>query len=209
MNSPEEEQQMDHNQIPVQQIAPRQQGERFSEVVEPEKEKKRSFFNLYPSTRKYKKSSPDFEAFGESDDIKIEAFMKRFAHVAIAEQKKFGIPASLTMAHALLFSQVGENKPTQNANNYFGLICTEDWIGQSFKYKNKCYRQYESAWTSFRDHSLYITTGRFTSMNEAKGLDAQAWINLLSKSKFYENKKHPKELKAIMDKLDLSLLDQD
>ncbi|MEL7123423.1 MAG: glucosaminidase domain-containing protein, partial [Bacteroidota bacterium] len=103
----------------------------------------------------------------------------------------------------------GASKQAQSANNYFGLECTEDWIGASFKAKNECFRQYESAWTSFRDHSLYITTGRFSSMNEAKGLDAQAWINLLSKTDFYENKKHPKELKAIMEKLDLSLLDQE
>ena len=46
-------------------------------------------------------------------------FIKRFAHGAITEQKKYGIPASITMANALLNSWAGQAPWAKEGNNIF------------------------------------------------------------------------------------------
>ncbi len=62
-------------------------------------------------------------------DAGVDAFLTRFGHVAQAEQEKFGIPASVTLATALLYSRAGTAAGTRTHNNYFALGCTADWNG--------------------------------------------------------------------------------
>lgn len=99
------------------------------------------------------------ERLNQADPTMVKAYVARFSHVAKSEQRKYGIPACVIMAGALLQSQAGQYEIAQKGNNQFGLPCTADWQGETIQYKGNCYRKYENAWTSFRDFSLYLTTG--------------------------------------------------
>ncbi len=108
-----------------------------------------------------------------------EAFISRFKQVAKAEQEKFGIPASIILGNAMLISKAGESALVQNGLNFFGLPCTEDWQGEKGVIQGTCYRYYESAWMSFRDHSLYLTTGKFSPMRNYRGKRYTDWAKAL------------------------------
>lgn len=93
------------------------------------------------------------------DDATKRAYLNRFERVAQGEQKKYGVPASVLLATAMLMSQAGSSEATLKGNNHFSLPCTPDWKGDSGQYSGACLRHYENAWTSFRDCSLFLTTG--------------------------------------------------
>ncbi|PHI20560.1 hypothetical protein CEQ90_07355 [Lewinellaceae bacterium SD302] len=105
----------------------------------------------------------------------IRAFLDRFAELARTEQRKFGVPASITLANALLHSRGGTAAASLTANNYFQLGCTSDWIGPTKSLNGLCYREYENAWTSFRDHSLFVTTGQYAPLTRLGSQDYHGW----------------------------------
>ncbi len=84
-------------------------------------------------------------------------YLKRFARVAVAERKKFGLPSSVILAMALLHSTAGQADPAREANNHFGLLCTDFREGKDMEINGRCYRAYENAWSSFRDFSIFVT----------------------------------------------------
>ena len=113
------------------------------------------------------------------EESKILDFIERFSKVAKAEQEKFGIPAAIIMANGLLKSEAGQKSISRNGNNYFGLECTEDWLGERGDEDGRCYRYYDNAWTSFRDHSLFLTTGKMSSLKELGPDNYKAWAQAI------------------------------
>lgn len=119
------------------------------------------------------------EAVKAISPTELKEFLDRFARVAKAEEKKFGIPASLTLAHALLASKAGQSIIAREANNFFVLPCTSDWEGPTARYDGSCLRKYPNAWTSFRDHSLFLTTGPQNDLKKLAGKSSDRWIKAL------------------------------
>jgi len=143
---------------------------------------------------------PFFSSYspGESGEIELsvidastrQAYIKRFGQVAISESKKYGIPASIILANAIIHSNYGQRNLTLNGQNHFGLPCTGGWQGGSGNYDNNCYRHYDNAWMSFRDHSLYLTSGKFAPLRQLSSGDYKAWaagLEKLAYSDIYDN----------------------
>lgn len=133
----------------------------------------------------------------------VTAFVRRFGKVAANEEGKFGIPAALTLGHGLLMSQGGAAAIAVQGNNFFRLRCTPDWQGLTLEADGNCYRHYETAWMSFRDHSLFITTGKFSSTRELRGQDYRRWIATLQKLGFYQRASDAKAVEAVIETLAL------
>lgn len=125
-----------------------------------------------------------FDHLVKIDDATKLAFLERFANVAINERKKFGIPSSIILANALLHSTAGRNDLAKNGNNHFALVCDANWAEKSGDYRGQCYRHYDNAWASFRDHSNYITTGNFSSLRQLSASDYKAWAAGLERGQF-------------------------
>ncbi len=155
------------------------------EVVAPPIQKpKTSLMDFFKSTFSSKKRvDPKAELANIDDSIK-EAYIKRFAHVAENEQKKFGIPASIIIANSLVHSLAGTSSYASNGNNHFNISCSRNWAGEKFEYGSKCYRKYDNAWASFRDHSIYITNGKFKYLKGLKSTDYKAWAKGLGSAQY-------------------------
>ncbi len=117
------------------------------------------------------------------DDATRRAYLSRFARVAQGEQKKYGVPSSVLLATALLMSQAGESEAARKGNNHFALHCSPDWQGESGQYSGACLRHYENAWTSFRDCSLFLTTGSNARLCPEGG-NYKEWAKALGKMGF-------------------------
>ena len=142
------------------------------------------------------------------DESTKEAYLKRFAHVAINEQKKFNIPASVILANALLHSCSGKSNLAQQANNHFAVICGSDWNHSSVDSNGKCYRNYETAWMSFRNHSEYITSRKFEDLKNLGTSDYKAWAKGLEKNKFSTERNLSSSLIRIIEQYSLNDLDE-
>lgn len=137
----------------------------------------------------------------------IQSFINRFTPVAKAEQSKYGIPASVILANGILHSQAGQTGVTRRGNNYFGLTCSPQWKGGTTSQDGICYRTYESAWFSFRDHSLYLTSGRFSRLASLSPRDYSSWAKALEELQFSGYQNLSQSLIFIIRKFDLARLD--
>jgi hypothetical protein len=178
--------------------APRQAKEGYTVKTPPQKQDQNVFaidpLGVSPAGAPFERTS-------------AEAFIKRFAKVAVAEKHKFGIPASLILAHALWYAQAGQNPAVGSANNIFQLACSPDWRGPSLQQDGRCLRQYPSAWMSFRDHSYYLTTGTFSPMREVSVNDLKGWIKGLQQLGFYRSNAEAKQMEKLIDEFSLQTWD--
>ena len=110
-------------------------------------------------------------------------YIDAWKETAVANQKDYGIPASIIMAQALLESAAGQSELAVNARNHFGIKCTSDWFGGVYYYdddsKGECFRQYKDAAESFKDHSLFLKRPRYTTCFEIAVEDYEGWARRL------------------------------
>ncbi len=141
------------------------------------------------------------------DQQTVQSYLKRFAHVAINERKKYGVPSSIILANALFHSFAGQRDMSRAGNNHFAIPCAQGWSGQEGTYAGACYRHYENAWTSFRDHSLFVTSGRFEKLRQLGSTDYKSWAEALEQHKFSELEELEDNLIKIIEKYGLQELD--
>lgn len=96
-----------------------------------------------------------------------KAFIEKYKKLAIAEMQRSGVPASVTMAQAIVESNAGESELAKKANNHFGIKCGADWQGKSYFIQDdekdgngnsiqSCFRKYKNEETSWIDHSDFL-----------------------------------------------------
>lgn len=140
------------------------------------------------------------------NQAEIDAFLNRFMPIAQAEHEKYNIPISIILANALLQSKAGTNPLAQAQYNYFALPCSANWKGTLHWQNGNCYRQYEKAWTSFRDHSLYLTTGPNVNLLQL-GNDYKAWAKAIEALDYSPIPRLANQLIEVIQKLNLQQLD--
>lgn len=141
------------------------------------------------------------------DEARIKQYIKRFDRVALSEEKKFGIPAAITLGNAILNSQAGTAPwAEEGRNNHFLLPCTEDWKGDSKSYDGRCLRMYENAWTSFRDHSFFVTTGPYSSLQQLGADNVRGWAQALQQKAFSREEDYAQQLLKVIERYGLDQL---
>lgn len=138
-----------------------------------------------------------------------QAFFKRFGQTAETERKKFGVPASVLLACAFINSHGGQHVLAKEANNFFGLSCSEDWDGAKAYAENKCFRQYKTPWESFRDFGIYLTAQDwFAALRKSAGKDSQKWALGLSGKGVVLSTKESELLQEVIETYKLARYDQ-
>ncbi|THH36491.1 glucosaminidase domain-containing protein [Neolewinella litorea] len=148
-----------------------------------------------------------YEELTRQPEQEVADFVTRFRHVAEAEQEKFGIPASITLATGLLYSKGGRAAAARDFNNYFGLACAGDWQGPTARVAGECVRRYETAWTSFRDFSLLLSEGRFSRLREFGPRDYRRWAAGMQELGFNANDDLARQLQQTIDRYQLFRFD--
>lgn len=196
-----------------QQSAPKTEQSRISEKKSDDQEAEEQKSSLLPGTTKgeyvdmtqigtYLKSK-----MTKAGKKAINSYIKRFSKVAIAEQEKYGVPASITLGQALLNSSAGTTALSQKGNNHFGMVC-QDWTGESKVYPDgNCYRHYKNAWRSFRDHSQFITNGKFEELTQLAADDYERWAIELERINFKAPNDYAETLVHIIEEYDLTRFD--
>lgn len=110
-----------------------------------------------------------------------QSFVDRFSVVAQEEMRKFGVPASVIIALAIVQSDYGSTTLAQSGHNYFRLSCNLNLLVEGVKdrilYDDACYVHYENAWTSFRANSLYLQTAPYQRLQGTE--DLRQWAAAL------------------------------
>lgn len=148
----------------------------FTEKMQ--KDSRRETFSLFPiflgGSRKDETRTLN-DIYNNIKKSKVETFIKQFSTVAIEEMNQFGIPASITLAQALLHGQAGTGELATQNNNHFSITCGSTWTDTHRDIQGVCYRSYNSAWQSFRDHSKLITSGQYEELKKFSSTDYKQW----------------------------------
>lgn len=148
-------------------------------------------------------SKDAFSELAKVEEADKQAFMERFAKVAIAEQKKFGVPASIVLGASLYQSYAGKREIAVAANNFFALPCSGTWTGNCMEAQGHQYRRYGTAWDSFRDFSLFAKG----NLGHLKGKDYRAWAEALQQAGLGNGERFSKNLIDLIEAYKLFQLD--
>lgn len=137
-------------------------------------------------------------------------YISLWKDVAIREMAEHGIPASITLAQAILESGDGNSELARKANNHFGIKC-HDWDGKKSYHdddlKGECFRKYKSAAESFSDHSIFLQRKRYAFLFDYEITDYKAWAKGLKKAGYATNPKYPQLLIRLIEENDLHKYD--
>lgn len=142
-----------------------------------------------------------------------EEYLDLFRVISQQEMRLYGIPASITLAQGILESSSGKGRLAVEANNHFGIKC-HDWTGDRIHHDDdslqECFRKYNDAKYSFRDHSLFLTTrSRYSKLFELDKDDYKSWAKGLKAAGYATDPKYPEKLISLIERYKLYRLDQE
>lgn len=146
-----------------------------------------------------------------SPKLTRQQYIDKYSPIALEEMRKFGIPASITLAQGCLESGNGNSLLAQKSNNHFGIKC-HDWKGAKTYHdddrKNECFRVYKHANQSFEDHSLFLANrSRYAALFKLNTKDYKGWAKGLKKAGYATDPKYPNKLINIIEEYELYKFD--
>jgi len=140
-------------------------------------------------------------------------YITKYSVTAKEEADLFNIPVSITLAQALLESNVGKSSLAAKENNHFGIKCRKKCIGcRCANYTDDSrydmFRIFNSAWESFREHSKLLSNTRYKHLSKLKRTDYKNWANGLQAAGYATDKKYASKLIAIIEALKLDRFDK-
>lgn len=141
-----------------------------------------------------------------------ESYIEKYKDVAIWQMRKYGVPASITLAQAILESNSGNSELASLAKNHFGIKCNNTWKGRTYlkddEHKNECFRMYPDEAESFRDHIEFLKKDRYAALFELGHLDYKGWAKGLKKAGYATNPKYPDLLIGLIERYKLHEYDR-
>lgn len=140
--------------------------------------------------------------------VDIVDYIKTYKQLAIEEMKRTGIPASITLAQGIHETYAGKSELVLKSNNHFGIKCKAYWTGKKVYHdddaRGECFRKYDSAIFSYRDHSDFLRAGeRYASLFELDPEDYKGWATGLRKAGYATNPKYAPILIKLIEDYDL------
>lgn len=140
-----------------------------------------------------------------------EEYIQQYKNFAVREMRRTGIPASITIAQALLESDNGNSKLARRANNHFGIKCSGNWDGKTYHQdddtKHECFRKYREVEDSYKDHSAFLQKDRYAELFKLSSTDYKEWARGLKDAGYATNPKYPALLIKLIDDNKLYELD--
>ena len=94
---------------------------------------------------------------------KNQEYVEQYAEYAMEQMRRYGIPASVTLAQGICESASGQSELSRKGNNHFGIKATSGWVQNGGKYlvytddrPNEKFCQYASVGDSYEHHSRFL-----------------------------------------------------
>ena len=137
-----------------------------------------------------------------------EKYIKQYSGLAVQHQKKYRIPASITLAQGLLESGAGRSELARKSNNHFGIKCHSDWRGGRIYHdddlRGECFRKYSDPKQSYEDHARFLVDRpRYASLFKLKITDYKGWARGLQKCGYATDRAYANRLIKLIEDYDL------
>lgn len=152
------------------------------------------------------------KATASRTSISGHEYIRAYKDIAISEMNTYGIPASIKLAQALLESGNGNSALARESNNHFGIKCGFSWQGdKTYKdddRRNDCFRVYDRAEESFRDHSQFLLRDRYARLFELDKDDYRGWARGLKAAGYATNPRYADLLIDLIERYELYQYDR-
>lgn len=150
--------------------------------------------------------------YSQNRNKTYERYVEEYKEIAIDHQRKYKIPASITLAQGLLESGAGMGTLAKKSNNHFGIKC-HDWKGDKAYHDDdlpgECFRKYKHPGESYDDHSRFLTgKNRYASLFDLKITDYKGWARGLQRCGYATDKAYASKLINLIELYDLDVYDR-
>jgi flagellum-specific peptidoglycan hydrolase FlgJ len=148
----------------------------------------------------------------ELRDVNVRSYINSFSQVAITEMDKFGIPASITMAQAIIESRSGTSVLAVKSNNHFGIKCFSKTCPEGHcnnytdDHHKDFFRKYQGANESWRAHSDFLMKNSYRRLLKY-GKNYKSWAIGLREIGYATDPNYDKKLISVIEKYHLYKLD--
>lgn len=157
------------------------------------------------------------------NQMERKEFINKVAPMAIQSQKDFGVPASITIAQAILESGNGNSKLARDAKNYFGIRANKGYTGTVYNIntgeydkagnyyidKKAAFRSYPTIQASFDDHSDFLLKNkRYDSLFDLELNDYKGWATGLQRAGYSTAPTYAQTIIGLINNHDLTKYDK-
>ena len=147
---------------------------------------------------------------------KNETYAELYVEYAMEQMRRYGIPASVTLAQGILESSNGESTLAQKENNHFGIKATQSWIDGGGRYglytddaPNEKFCSYDSVADSYEHHSRFLLeNSRYAACFELGADDYKGWAQGLERAGYATGGNYASSLIAIIEQNGLDKYDR-
>lgn len=138
-------------------------------------------------------------------------YIEAHKDIAIEQMHRYHIPASITLAQALLESGAGKSELARKSNNHFGIKC-HSWDGKRTYHDDdaagECFRVYKNVADSYEDHSIFLATGsRYAFLFQLDKTDYAGWARGLKRAGYATSPTYADKLIEIIERYGLDRYD--
>lgn len=123
--------------------------------------------------------------------------------MAMEQQQRYGIPASVTLAQMYVESAGGRSKLAREGNNFFGIKCTKDWLEAGKPYSlhnddkpNEKFCNYSNVADSVTHHSQFLMQPRYAKCRQCASDDYIGWTQGLQEAHYATTDNYATSLQA-------------
>ena len=143
-------------------------------------------------------------------------YAAQYAEFAMEQMRRYGIPASVTLAQGILESSNGRSRLAQNENNHFGIKATPSWIAEGGRYglysddkPNEKFCSYDSVGDSYEHHSRFLKeNSRYAGCFKLSPDDYKGWTQSIEKAGYATGGKYAENLQKIIEQNGLQQYDR-
>ena len=147
---------------------------------------------------------------------KNQEYAAQYAECAMAQMRRYGIPASVILAQGILESSNGQSRLALAENNHFGIKATPEWIAQGGRYglytddkPNEKFCSYESVGESYEHHSRFLKeNGRYARCFALAPDDYKGWTQGLEQAGYATSGRYADSLQRIIEQNGLQRYDR-
>lgn len=147
---------------------------------------------------------------------KNQSYADKYAEAAMEQMKRYGIPASVTLAQGMLESSNGESELSRLGNNHFGIKATASWLKNGGEYlvytddkPNEKFCKYSSVADSYEHHSKFLANNqRYAKCFQLSPDDYKGWTKGIAKAGYASGMGYAAHLQDIIERNGLQKYDQ-
>ena len=145
--------------------------------------------------------------------LSADEYCRLYAEEAQRQMKKYGIPASITLAQGMFESGYGSSYIAVKGNNHFGIKAYHGWTGAVVRCDDddraEPFCKFSSVKEGYEYHSKFLREStRYASLFKLSSTDYKGWAKGLQKCGYATNPKYPQLLIDVIERYNLAAYDR-